>query len=255
MKGGAPSKGKLQTCNLKCYFKPYLAASQERQGEMLPPRLRGQHDLVGDDSMSVNNSDPEEIEHERRIESLRKKVNELAGSEAVQGINETPPEVAEGFLNYIAAWEEAPDVTHFKQLESAGVSLPAPETLNDNDLTLKLWEVIDKLAYYRAYLHETNHLSDRALYTLLWEEILPGETKDLSLVAGTNCQIPLLGSGSEEDNELYLRFYADDEFRRQWEKDFPEEALPEHKEPPYDRDRFLPQADYGTPRDPGCEQN
>jgi hypothetical protein len=37
-----------------------------------------------------------------------------------------------------------------------------------------------------------------------------------------------------------LRYYADDEVRKDWAKDFPDSELPPHETPPYDRDRLLP---------------
>lgn len=200
--------------------------------------------------MATNGSNPEQPEREKRIEELKDRAEELAGGEMIAcEISESSPEVREGFWNYVVAWEEAPWTTHFKQLEEAGVRLPRPETLDDSELSLKLWEVIDKLATFRANLHETNYLSDRELYTLLVTDILPEETNDLSQVEGTNCQIPLLGSGSEEDTRLYLKFYADEKERREWQNEFPDEALPEHEDPRYDRDQYLPAADYGPPID------
>lgn len=200
--------------------------------------------------MPIDGFDHEPDGRKERIQKLKQRVNEITGGQMMEGkISNSPPEIEEGFWNYVVAWEEAPDTTHFKQLEDAGVHLPAPETLDESELSLKLWEVIDKLATFRAYLHETNHLSDRELYMLLWTQILREETKDLTHVEGTNCQIPLLGSGSEEDTELYLKYYADEEYRRSWVEQFPETKLPDHVDPPYDRDQYLPEADYGPPGD------
>jgi hypothetical protein len=206
--------------------------------------------------MPSNGFDPEPIDHQKRIKELKQRVKDLVGGEMIEGkIHDAPPEVVEGFYNYVVAWEEAPETTHFKQLEEAGVSLPAPETLDDVELTAKLWEVIEKLATFRAFLHKTDHLSDRELYTLLWTDILPEETKDLTHVHETNCQIPLLGSGSEEDNYLYLKYYADERERQSWREEFPDEPMPDHVDPPYDRDPYLPEADYGPPYEPDNNQN
>ena len=48
--------------------------------------------------------------------------------------------------------------------------------------------------------------------------------------------IDLTGSGSDEDNQTYLKYYADEEHRRQWAHDWPDDPLPEHEDPPFDRD-------------------
>ncbi len=54
----------------------------------------------------------------------------------------------------------------------------------------------------------------------------------------------MLGSSSEEDTRLYLKYYADDVWRRQWQEDFPSHSIPEHENPRYDRDGVLPKPDY-----------
>jgi len=64
------------------------------------------------------------------------------------------------------------------------------------------------------------------------------------------CHMSPLGGCSEEDTQLYLKYYADEEWRCDWQKQYPEETLPDHEDPPYDRDRFLPQPDYGSGSEP-----
>jgi hypothetical protein len=41
-----------------------------------------------------------------------------------------------------------------------------------------------------------------------------------------------------------LKYYADEDARRDWLKDFPDYDIPVHENPPYDRDRDLPQAEW-----------
>ena len=56
------------------------------------------------------------------------------------------------------------------------------------------------------------------------------------------CHIDLVSSGSEEDIRLWLRYYADEEDRQRWRKDFPDDDIPPRETPPHDRDRHLPRA-------------
>jgi len=143
-------------------------------------------------------------------------------------------------------YEEAPWTTHFHQLESAGVSLPPPDSLDDHELSERLWEVVNALALLRVFVEQTDHLSDRALYTQLWADSLREEIKQLTPFAEAAWHIQMLGGCSNEDNRLYLMYYADEESRRHWQQEFRDELLPEHKELPFDRDRLLPKPDSGA---------
>jgi hypothetical protein len=155
--------------------------------------------------------------------------------------------VEEEFWNHVADYEQAPWTTNFHQLEMAGVSLPPPDTLKDEELTAKLWEVIHKLALLRVFISETDHLDDRELYMHLWSDSLRKEIKMLPSVANYACHIQILGHGSEEDNRLCLKYYADDASRQHWQEEFPDDPIPMHENVPYDRDRLLPKPDYCPP--------
>jgi hypothetical protein len=194
---------------------------------------------------------PVERSPEKNIEALKRRAEELCGRMTVGTLDdypsEVPEEVEEGFWKHVVDYEEAPWTTHFQQLENAGVSLPPPDSLSDEELTAKLWEIIQKLALLHVFISQTDHLSDRELYTHLWTDSLREETKAMPLVAGSAWHMELLGSYSEEDMQLFLKYYADDDFRRQWHKDWPKDPIPAHEDPPYDRDRLLPKPDYGQP--------
>jgi hypothetical protein len=203
--------------------------------------------------MGARDRDDEDVEREKRIAELKRQAEELAGGKMVEGkMEDTPPEVEEGFWQYVVDYEKAPWTTNFKQLEEAGIDLPAPETLNDEQLTKTLWEVIHALALLRVFLEETDHLSDRELYTELWSDMLREEVKAMPPDPDGAYHLSPLGGCSDEDIQLQMKHYADEEWRQQFQKEFPDFVMPEHEDPPYDRDRLLPQPDYDGPRrEPG----
>lgn len=191
-----------------------------------------------------------EDQRDKRIEDLKRRAEELGGGEMqTGGLDDCPAEMEESFWKHVVDYEEAPWTTHFQQLETAGVALPAPDSLNDQELTAKLWEVIHKLALLRVFIEQTDHLSDRELYTHLWSDSLQEETKFLPPSPDSAYHIQLLGGWSQEDTQLYLKYYADEDWRRDWHKDWPDDPIPAHEDPPYDRDRLLPKPDYSPPVD------
>jgi len=183
----------------------------------------------------------ERFDQEIRINELREAAREAAGGEMHVWVNaETPPEIAEQFWQNVLNYEQAEETTHFLQLERAGVELSPPEALNDEQLTAKLWEVIHTLAGMNVFLSQTDHWSDRELYERLWHDALREITMDFPPGSGWNCHIDFLSSGSDEDNELYLKYYADEEYRQRWHNDWPSDVMPPHEDPAYDRDSKLP---------------
>jgi len=59
----------------------------------------------------------------------------------------------------------------------------------------------------------------------------------------------MIGSGSEDDIYLWMKYYADEETRQDWQERWPDYEMPQHEDPPYDRDRFIPEATYANPDD------
>lgn len=53
-----------------------------------------------------------------------------------------------------------------------------------------------------------------------------------------------IGSGSEEDNQVWLRFYATDEDRADHVKDWPNDPMPLREKPPFNRDWRLPKGPF-----------
>lgn len=147
----------------------------------------------------------------------------------------------EEFYSQIAAYEQAESIPLFEILCKSGISLPPPDQLSDAQLPDKLWEIINALSLMRVYFHNTNHLSDQELYAELWQDLLREPAVIMPDNPSYAYHIDLVGSGSEEDLLLYLKYYAEEEERQRWGKEWLADRIPKHEEPSYDRDRRLPQ--------------
>jgi hypothetical protein len=110
--------------------------------------------------------------------------------------------------------------------------------LTDAELHAALWDAIQKLFAKRIVLDFTDHLSDRALYCLIYRDILPSPEKKIDAPQNYlhwDC------SDAGGDADLWLRFYATEEDRANWADDFPG-PLPPREAPPYPRK--MPQAPF-----------
>jgi hypothetical protein len=180
---------------------------------------------------------------EERIARLRAELEKLGGT-MLDRLEYVPAEVEEEFLRHVLEYETQEPVSLLTWLANSGIEVPPPDQLDDKRLSIKLQEVIYGMAYVGAYLLHTNHLSDRELYEFLSgylteEVVLFPENPDYAYI------IDLVGgaeSGSDEDIQIYLKYYADEKARVKWGHDWPGDKIPKHEDPPFDRDRFLPQA-------------
>lgn len=177
--------------------------------------------------------------HKNRIHRLKKELEPLAGGKVEAWISDQlSPEAAEQFCRDVVAFETAPKTTSFQQLTDAGIALPDPDDVSDAAMSATLWAVIDGLAQLGVFLNWTDHLSDRELYAVLWKDVLREEVPILPKSSKGAWHVDL--PGGDADSRQYLAFYADDEERKHWQKEFPDYDMPAHEHPPYDRDRHLP---------------
>jgi hypothetical protein len=123
-------------------------------------------------------------------------------------------------------------------LRERGVDLPDDSSLDDEALHQRLELLIDEMANIGMLLDSTDHLSDRELYRYLLTDALLEETVLPSSSAGA-WHISPIGGCSNEDTQIYLRYYADDEDREHWRGDSGD-PLPPREKLPFDRDRHLP---------------
>jgi hypothetical protein len=185
----------------------------------------------------------EDSDQEERIAKLRQEVEKLGGS--TMSLESMPADMEEEFLRHVLEYESAEPISLLKLLTNSGLEVPAPNELNDETLGSKLKDIVDRMASLGAYLMHTNHLSDRALYEYLYHDGLREEAVLFPENPSYAYMIDLTGSGSEEDNQVYLKYYADEKYRRDWANDWPDDTVPQHEDPPFDRDRFLPQSPIG----------
>jgi len=148
----------------------------------------------------------------------------------------------EAFLESVRAFESALTTTLARLLIHDGLELPSPDSFTEESVHGKLWEVIRGMARHHHFLYSTDHLSDLELYRNLWEKTLNDPAEEITPEMG-DCawHIDFVGDGSEESIRVWLRHYATGVDRQHWAMDFPDDAMPEHVDPPCDRDRHLPQ--------------
>jgi hypothetical protein len=149
-------------------------------------------------------------------------------------------EAEERFWEQILLMEGIGEHPLLELLEQSGLHIPPPKSLDEGEMNAKLWEVINAMARLGCYLSSTDHLSDRQLYEVLWEDILREPTAVSPDDSGAACFIDILGGCSEEDLLIRLKFYADEDERGAWTGRYPDDAIPPHEPRPYDRDRHLP---------------
>ena len=183
----------------------------------------------------------QDIDRQIRINRLREELNKLAGHEVCIGqADQCPPEILEQFLESVLAFERAETTTHLELLRRDGIQPRPADKLDDASLHGELWKVIRGLEKLGTFLSNTNHLSDRELYVHLCNDSLNEWAVDLKGNPDAGYCIDLVGSGSDEDIELHMKYYASEENRLHWLQRFPDYPMPPHEDPPYDRDRFLP---------------
>ena len=136
------------------------------------------------------------------------------------------------FLAGMLDWEVSP-VEPIAKWFVPELSVPVPGKLDDEQLVQALDHVIAKLFEKRLLLDFSDHLSDRELYTLIYRDILPSREKNLRHRSGF-----IHWDCSCGDDEVWLRFYATDDEREEYQE-CTGERLPPKEVPPYYRD--LPQ--------------
>lgn len=184
-----------------------------------------------------------DIDRQIRIARMKDELDQIAGGKMFTGaLGPVSPALEEAFLEQALAFERAEFDTDFNRLARVGVIMVPPAELDDAAATARLWEIIHELARMRCFLYHTDHLSDRELYEWLWSSGLREETPDRAGMPEAAWHTSPIGAGNDEDTAVWLQYYASDDERDRWSRDFPEDAMPECAALPVDRDRHLPKS-------------
>jgi len=130
------------------------------------------------------------------------------------------------FLESILDWERAPSLPISQWFEPE-LTLPRPESLNDQQVHSLLWRTIHLLYSQKIALDFTDHLSDRQLYCLLMRDILPVHQKKISgprHFLHWHCL-------DDNDMDCWLTYYASDDEREQWEEESGQVLPPKQRLP------------------------
>lgn len=192
---------------------------------------------------SQPSDDIADVDREIRIEKMKQELNEISDGKMIYGsLSPIPLEMEEAFLEQVLAFERAEFDTNLNRLVRRGLSMPPAIELDDETLSARLAEIIRELGEMRCFLENTDHLSDRQLYEWLWSSGLREESADTSAMPDGAWHTSPIGSGNEESTNIWLTYYANEEDRQRWHREFPGDPIPEQKPLPFDRDRYLPKA-------------
>ena len=126
------------------------------------------------------------------------------------------------YLASILAWERAPALPIANWFQPA-LEMPAAESMDDPELSRQMVETIGKLYREKIVLRCTDHLSDRELYRVIRNDILPCCEKKVDL-PGKHLEWRCV-----EDNDTWLRFYATAVERRRFQEEHDVDLPPAEK--------------------------
>ncbi len=142
-------------------------------------------------------------------------------------ISRMPLRAENEYLASMLAWERAPALP-IAEWFTPKMELPAPDSLSDESLRRVLGKTIQRLFSLGIVLRFTDHLSNRELYTIIYRDILPACEKKID-VPGKYLEWRCV-----EDNETWLKYYADPVERRRFQEEHCVE-LPASEAPRYRR--------------------
>jgi hypothetical protein len=146
-----------------------------------------------------------------------------------------PLEYLEKLDNFLEGKEQT---TLYFELEKMGCAPPLNhEQMSDEEVLRALTDLIWGLYELHVIVDYADHLADRPLYVQLL-----GYCDEPTVVFPNDPNAWCHWSADDDDWEIYLRYYADDEARARSAVDYPDTPVPPKELPPYYRS-WLPWRD------------
>ncbi len=122
------------------------------------------------------------------------------------------PEYLQRLDSFLAG--DSQELTLYFELEKRGWTPEDPDTVQDEDLSRSLTNLIWSLKDLHVFVEDTDHLSDRELYT---ELLAYCDEPNVCFVGipGAACHWSPIGSYGPEDVEIWLRYYASEHDRKE----------------------------------------
>jgi len=125
--------------------------------------------------------------------------------------------------------------TMLEELDKRGWIPPDPDELSNDELPAALERLVLDLSWLHVYLHATDHLPDREMYEQLVEHVSYNQVGLWPDDPGSAISISFISNGTDEEHQLYLRYYADERERSWWSEHYPDLPMPVAELPPYPR--------------------
>ncbi len=182
--------------------------------------------------IEVKRIPPEELDALLRNAELRNELEPYYDESISQVESSQLPITQENeYLASMLAWETAPSLPIYQWFT------PPLKPISHRGMTAavlreELWNLIHHLYTKQIVLDFTDHLSDEELYLLICHEILPCREK---MIERRNGYLHWDCAGINENQEIWLTYYATEEERDAWE-DVNEKMAPPHEATPFPRD-------------------
>ena len=190
-------------------------------------------------------ADSADVDREIRIGKLKDEIAEATGGEMSETkFADLPPAIEEAYLGQVRDIERDGWQHPMDELAKHHAAPLPPDELTDEALPPALWTLLHSLACRGFYVLHTDHLSDRALYEILWkkglreEAILPGRSRTGGYFYDT------IGSYGPEDLAIHHRYYETEKDRARHLAEFPNSTPPPREPPPFSRDWRLPKGPF-----------